>query len=165
LPVANSQGTLTAIDWLKGETKDMMPSFAVGNSQYLLNGGNLALDHPLDQSGNCFVWNGAGKIGLYTFGTAYSGLLQSSASGIPMKAQLFFGSDGTLYGNEVDGGRVLRAIVPQYRLDASSPGSISSPTNLRVDGTAAGGKTWTLSAPGSVLLGNGFTVKQGQLSA
>ena len=111
--VVNNQGTLTGIDWLTGATKDMTPTFAVGDSPYLLNGGNLALD----QTGNCFVWNGQGKIGLFTFGNAFSGLLQSSASGIPMKAQLFFGGDGTLYANTVDGNRVLRAIVPQYNLD------------------------------------------------
>jgi hypothetical protein len=152
---AKNQGTLTAIDWLTGTIKPMAPTFAVGDSPYLLVGGNLASD----QTGNRFVWNGAGDNGLFTFGTAFSGLMKSSASGIPMKAQLFFGGDGTLYASTVDGDRVLRAIVPQYTLSADSDANISSPTHLRVDGPA--GKTTVLKAAGSVLLGPGFTVKQG----
>ena len=107
--VANGKGTLTGINWLTGAKNDMAPTFTVGDSPYLLVGGNLGR---YDQTGNRFVWNGKGDIGLYTFGTAFSGLLASSASGIPMQAQLFFGSDGTLYANTVDGDRVLRAIVP-----------------------------------------------------
>ncbi len=153
--VAKNQGTLTAIDWLTGATKEMAPSFAVGTSPYLLAGGNLASD----QTGNRFVWNGAGDVGLFSFGTDFSGRLQSSASGIPMKAQLFFGGDGSLYASTVDGDRVLRAIVPQYTLSANSDANISSPTHLRVDGPA--GKTTVLKAAGSVLLGPGLTVKQG----
>ena len=142
--VANSQGTLTGIDWLTGATKAMASTFAVGDSPYLLVGGNLASD----QTGNRFVWNGAGTIGLYTFGTAFSGLLPSSASGIPMQAQLFFGSDGTLYANTVDGDRVLRAIVPQYTLSANSKADISSPTHLWVDGVVDTGKATVLKAAG-----------------
>jgi hypothetical protein len=155
--VTKSQGILTGIDWLTGATKALAPTFAVGDSPYLLVGGNLALD----QTGNRFVWNGKGDIGLYTFGTAFSGPLASSASGIPMQAQLFFGSDGTLYANTVDGDRVLRAIVPRYTLSADSKADISSPTHLWVDGVVDTGKKTELKAAGSVLLGPGFTVKPG----
>ena len=112
----------------------------------------------MDLDGNRFVWNGAGDIGLYAFGTAFSRRLEVLAGGIPSKAQFIFGGEGTLYANDVDG-RVLRAIVPQYTLSPDFNGNISSPTHLRVVGTA--GNTTVLKAAGSVLLGPGFTVKLG----
>lgn len=153
--VADQRGTLTGIDWLTGSTKALAPAFAVGDSPYLLNGGNLATD----QAGTRFVWNGAGEVDLFAFGTAFSGRLQSAAGGIPVKAQLLFGGDGTLYANTVEGDRVLRAIVPQYTLSADSDANIYSPTHLWVDGQA--GQTTVLKAGGNVLLGPGFTVRQG----
>jgi hypothetical protein len=133
----------------------MAPTFAVGDSPYLLNGGNLASD----QAGTRLVWNGAGEVDLFAFGSAFSGRLHSSAGGIPMPAQLLFGGDGTLYANTVGGDRVLRAIVPQYTLSAGSDANIYSPTHLWVDGLA--GQTTELKAAGNVLLGPGFTVRQG----
>jgi hypothetical protein len=153
--VANGNGTLTAIDWLSGATTDMTPAFGVGSSPYLLAGGNLASD----LSDNRFVWNGAGDTGLYVFGASFSGPLQLPASGIPMKAQLMFGGDGTLYANTVEGDRVLRAIVPQYTLSEGNSANIVSPTHLRVDGTV--GNSAVLKAGGNVLVGPGFTVRQG----
>jgi hypothetical protein len=105
------------------------------------------------------VWNGAGEVDLFAFGSAFSGRLHSSAGGIPMPAQLLFGGDGTLYANTVEGDRVLRAIVPQYTLSAGSDANIYSPTHLWVDGLA--GQTTVLKAAGNVLLGPGFTVRQG----
>jgi hypothetical protein len=74
---------------------------------------------------------------------------------------LFFGSDGTLYapGPANANDRALKAILPQYTLVDGSAADIRSPTHLRVDGTAT--MDTTLTAPGSVFLGNGFTVKQG----
>ena len=144
-----------AIDWLTGSTSPVPAAFTVAASPYLLNGGNLAMD----QDGNIFVWNGAGsEPGLYAFGPALSGLLASPDNGIPAKTQLYFGSDGTLYANGVDG-RVLRAIVPQYTLDTDSGVDISSPTHLRVVGSV--NKDTTLAAGGTVFLGNGFAVKRG----
>ncbi len=77
--------------------------------------------------------------------------------GIPTNAQLYFGTDGTLYANAP--GDVLRAIVPQYTLSANSAAKITSPTHLRVDGEVV--KDTELKAGGSVLLGTGFKVKQG----
>jgi hypothetical protein len=153
--VADQRGTLTGIDWLTGATRAMAPTFAVGDSAYLLNGGNLASD----QSGTRFLWNGAGEVDLFAFGSAFSGRLHSAASGIPEQAQLLFGGDGTLYANTVEGDRVLRAIVPQYTLSADSDANIYSPTHLWVDGHA--GKETVLKAAGNVLLGPGFTVRQG----
>ncbi|MBK7954126.1 MAG: PQQ-binding-like beta-propeller repeat protein [Candidatus Accumulibacter sp.] len=153
--VADRQGTLTGVDWLTGSTMVMASTFAVGDSPYLLNGGNLASD----QAGTRLVWNGAGEVDLFAFGSAFSGRLHSSAGGIPMPAQLLFGGDGTLYANTVGGDRVLRAIVPQYTLSAGSDANIYSPTHLWVDGLA--GQTTELKAAGNVLLGPGFTVRQG----
>jgi outer membrane protein assembly factor BamB len=153
--VADQRGTLTGIDWLTGSTKAMAPTFAVGDSPYLLNGGNLASD----QAGTRFLWNGAGEVGLFAFGPTFSGRLHSAASGIPQQAQLLFGGDGTLYANTVKGDRVLRAIVPQYTLSADSDANIYSPTHLWIDGPA--GQTTVLKAAGNVLLGKGFTVRRG----
>ncbi|WP_291986648.1 PQQ-binding-like beta-propeller repeat protein [Candidatus Accumulibacter sp. ACC007] len=153
--VADELGTLTGIDWLTGATKAMAPTFTVGDSPDLLNGGNLALD----QAGTRFVWNGAGDVDLFAFGSAFSGRLHSSTAVIPMRAQLLFGGDGTLYANPVKGDRVLRVIVPKYTLSAGSDANIYSPTHLWVDGLAD--QTTVLKAAGNVLLGPGFTVRQG----
>jgi hypothetical protein len=153
--VADQRGTLTGIDWLTGSTRAIAPTFAVGDSAYLLNGGNLASD----QAGTRFVWNGAGEVDLFAFGSAFSGRLHSPAGGIPEQAQLLFGGDGTLYANTVEGDRVLRAIVPHYTLSADSDANIYSPTHLWVDGAA--GQSTVLKAAGNVLLGKGFTVRRG----
>ena len=153
------RGMLTGIDWLTGATKAMTPYFEVGDSPYLLNGGNLALD----QAGTLFVWDLADEGDLTALGTAFSGRLHSPGGGIPVQARLLFGGDGTLYANTVGGDRVLRAIVFQYTLDAHFDTSIYSPTHLWVDGPA--GQTTVLKAAGNVLLGPGFTVRQGSTLA
>lgn len=154
--IANGQGTLEAIGWLDGSTKTLGRelSLDVADSSYLLNGGNLTMD----RDGNCFVWNGDGSVGLYAFSADFSGRLETIKSGIPAKARLLFGNDGTLYVQGVDDG-ILRAIVPQYTLGADTGTDISSPTHLRVDGMVS--RATTLKAGGSVLLGPGFTVKKG----
>ena len=155
--VGNSQGTVEEIDWLNGTAADLKPQFGVGDSPYLLQGGNLAIDQPA----NRLVWNGKGgkDLGLYAFGLSFSGLVPANqSSGIPEKAQLYFGGDGTLYANDISG-RTLWAIVPQFTLKPDSAANISSPTNLRVDGTV--GKNTVLKAGGTVLLGPGFGVQKG----
>ena len=152
--VASNNGTLKAINWLTGSTTDATPQLNAA-SLYLLNGGNLAMD----QTGNRFVWNGVSNGGLYAFGNAFSGLLKSSAAGvIPVRTQLYFGGDGTMYANDVDG-RTLWAVVPQYTLGADSGVDMASPTNMRADGTVT--RDTKLAAGGGVILGPDFKVRKG----
>jgi hypothetical protein len=148
---------------------------AFADDSWLWNGGNLAMD----ASDNVFFWeNGT----LYGYQTTSSirptpaesrqpsvsklfawmqakGSGSSPPPGLPKELELLFGAEGTLFAQDSKTGAAF-ALIPTYHLPTAER-SISSPTNLRVDGTAEGGETWTLQAPGSVLLGNGFTVKQG----
>jgi hypothetical protein len=152
--VANGVGTLKAVNWLNGATTDVTPLLKPA-SPYLLSGGNLTTD----EAGNRYVWNGAADGGLYAFGAAFNGLLNPSAAGvIPVRTQFYFGGDGTMYANDIDG-RTLWAVVPQYTLGADSGANIYSPTHLRADGTVT--KDTTLAAGGSVILGADFKVRQG----
>ena len=155
--VTGTQGQLKAIGWLTGSVQPVGTEFRVDDSSYLLNGGNLAID----QTGNILVWNGT-EAKLYAFSPAGpSGVSPAVLAGLAADSLLLFGSDGTLYApaSSNSANRMMRAILPQYTLIDSSNAIISSPTNLRVDGTV--NKATTLSAPGSVFLGSGFTVKQG----
>jgi hypothetical protein len=160
--VKNGQGNLTAIDWLVGTPQPKSPTFPVAASSDLLNIGNNGGSLAVDQAGNVFVWNGT-DVKLYSFTPSGSvaELPLATASGLTVGSRLAFGSDGTLYvaDSSNSASRTLRAIVPQYTLVNNSNPTISSPTHLRVDGTVD--KAATLSAPGSVFLGNGFTVKRG----
>jgi hypothetical protein len=150
--VAGKQGTLNAIDWFTG-IKTAAPGGGVGDSTFLLNGGNLVVD----QEQSVFVWNGAPRQdSISGFNSSLTEIL-IKVDGLEPESQLFFGTDGTLYAGKKKA--VLRAIIPQYTLDTESSATLSSPTHLRVVGTVA--KNTTLSAPGSVLLGDGFTVKHG----
>lgn len=158
-----TNGTLEVIDWLPKKsvtevTKVTKLDFKVAEESYLVNGGNLAMD----LNGECFIWNKADKkIGLYALGAGNLKLIDVN-SDIPSKAQLFFGSDGTLYAYGIDD-RILKAIVPRYTFkSAADADKISSPTHLRVDGTVSMvSKETTLTAAGIVILGPEFTVKQG----
>jgi hypothetical protein len=155
------RGTLIAIDWLSGNETSWDRHFPVGSSSpYLLNGGNLALD----KDGHVFIWNGdGGQSNLYGFQSSLSRIFDAVISDFPPESQLLFGTDGTLYANDVKG-RILRAILPEYKLgEETGDTNIHSPTHLRVDGTAGGNKQWTLSAGGSVILGKKCTVKKGTI--
>lgn len=160
--VKSGQGTLKAINWLSGSAHSQAPSFSVAASPDLLNiasnGGVLGVD----KHGAVFVWDGNGvKLYVFTPQGSVAALPLAASSGFTVGSRLAFGSDGTLYladaGNAAN--RTLRAIVPQYTLEKVSAEKIFSPTHLRVDGIVD--KNTELTAPGSVFLRDGFTVKQG----
>jgi hypothetical protein len=142
------------------ETKNVDTSFSLGNGTtdepYLLNGGNLAVD----RDGNVLVWTGY-KATFSAFSPT-TRALSTTLESVSTRAQLLFGTDGTLYAASVGNTRELRAIVPKYTIPVGATGGVvSSPTHLIVDGTAGSDTPWTLSAPGRVQLGNGFTVTKG----
>ena len=160
--VRNGQGSLKALAWLAGSEQTATPSFAVSDSSDLLNAGSNGGSLAIDKDGNVLVWNGT-DLKLYVFKPSGSvtELPLAPSSGITVGSRVLFGSDGTLYAVDSTNtaSRTLRAIVPQYTLADSSSPILSSPTHLRVDGTA--NKDTTLSASGNVIVGAEFKVKPG----
>lgn len=148
----SSPARLVSINGQSGaiEHRDTAPQLNVVDASALWSGGNLAMD----TKGSVFFWeNGT----LYGYAAGASQLFARNIAGLPSNLELLFGSDGTLYAQDSNNG-ALSALIPSYQLPTPSD-SISSPTHLRVDGNV--NKDTTLSASGSVFLGNGFTVKQG----
>jgi hypothetical protein len=160
--VKTGQGTLTAINWLSGSAQPQAPSFPVAVSPDLLNiagnGGVLGVD----KGGAIFVWDGNGvKLYVFTPQGSVAALALATPSGLTVGSRLAFGSDGTLYLADASSAanRTLRAVVPQFTLEKVSAEKIFSPTHLRVEGIVD--KNTELTVPGSVFLGDGFTVKPG----
>ena len=133
------------------EKSDTELQLAVAGASELWSGGNLAMD----ASGNVFFVE---QRTLYGYRSGVKLEFASLIDGLPEKLELLFGSEGTLYAQNSQNG-ALTALIPSYHLPGTVS-SISSPTHLRVDGTAGENKEWVLSAPGSVILGNGFTVQK-----
>jgi hypothetical protein len=133
------------------EKRDTELQLAVAGASELWSGGNLAMD----ASGNVFFVE---QRTLYGYRSGVKLEFASLVDGLPEKLELLFGSEGTLYAQNSQNG-ALTALIPSYHLPGTVS-SISSPTHLRVDGTAGENKEWVLSAPGSVILGNGFTVQK-----
>ncbi len=162
---ADKKGQLTSAGWLDDFPKSVQnigEPFSLDAEPYLVNGGNLAAD----RDGNVLVWTGYEAI-FVAFSPNPPALPPTTLGGAAKKAQLLFGTDGTLYAANVDD-RALRAIVPSFTIPTrvtpegvvKSASVVSSPTHLLVDGTAGDETSWTLSAQGHLLLGNGFTVKK-----
>ncbi len=132
---------------------------AFADGSWLWKGGDLALD----ASDNVFFWENGTLYGYQTKPSASKlfAWTQEKGSGgspphaLPEKLELLFGSDGTLFAQKSETGAF--ALIPTYNLPTTEA-SISSPTNLRVDGTVTTNNT--VRAQGSVLLGNGFTVSK-----
>ena len=143
------------------DSKNKNAAFA--NDSWLWNGGNLAMD----AGDNVFFWENGTLYGYQTKPSASKlfAWKQPEGSNLPQNLELLFGAEGTLFAQHCENDECratagVFALIPTYSWPTAAA-SISSPTNLRVDGTATSGKTWTLDAPGSLFLGNGFTVKQG----
>jgi hypothetical protein len=146
--VSEGRGTLMAIHWLEGTVRAQGKDFVVGDSPFVLNDGNIAVDG----EGNYFTWS-----------TADEGVLitrESSRLSVPLsKARFLFNPvSGTLYLNTVEG-RGLSAVIPSYKLEGHQSRTLSSPTHLLVEGKAGG--TTSLHADGSLLFGRSFTVPSG----
>ena len=140
------------------KTKGKEPLAISTDTPYLLQGGNLAAD----KDGNVFVWNGSATLGeLKGFGPSLDLLFTQNLAGqLEPASNLFFATDGTLYGAQQRS--TLRAIVPYYSLTGvTSPITITSPTHLWVGGSMSNGKANTLAAAETVILGDGFEVGSG----
>ena len=160
--VKNSQGTLTAINWLSGSAQPQAPSFSVATSPDLLNIASNGGVIGVDTDGVVYVWDGNNvKLYIFTPKGSVAALPLATSSGLTVGSRLAFGSDGTLYLADASNAanRTLRAVVPQFTLEKVSAEKIFSPTHLRVDGIVD--KNTELTAPGSVILRDGFTVKPG----
>ena len=115
------------------------------------------------------VVDAAGNVILWANNTLYGFTNQSAQSfaakpepALPPDPQLMFGPDGTLYAlNDSRNSMTVSALIPSLTLNANSPVSVYSPTQLEATGVAASGKKWTLESFGSVILGNGFQVQSG----
>lgn len=118
----------------------------------------------VDSAGNVVFW---AKNALYGFNNESNALFAPTTPdpALLSDSQLLFGPGGTLYAVNRSGDFVsVSALIPALTLSADSKPSISSPTQLRVTGVAAkrpDGQAWTLTAGGSVILGNGFEVLNG----
>ena len=161
--VDGSKAYVEYLDPLTGtETRSTQPFVVPKDEPYLQKGGNLAAD----AEGNIFVWNGqAAPPDFKGFNKSLvSRFTQEITGKLEVKSNLFFGTDGTLYAGAQQS--TLSAMVPYYSLHGTTdPVTITSPTNLWVtgEGTTAAvlkGKGNTLTAPGSVILGPNFTVKE-----
>jgi hypothetical protein len=118
----------------------------------------------VDSAGNVVFW---AKNALYGLNNESNALFAPTTPdpALLSDSQLLFGPGGTLYAVNRSGDFVsVSALIPALTLSADSKPSISSPTQLRVTGVAAkrpDGQAWTLTAGGSVILGNGFEVLNG----
>ena len=148
----SSPARLVSIKAVTGEIENgqTAPQITVAETSDLWSGGNLAMD----TKGNIFFWeNGI----FYGYGNDNQ-LFARKLPGLPSSVELLFGSDGTLYLQDSRIGS-LSALIPSYQLPNAQSANISSPTNLRVEGTVD--KDTRLSAGGSVTLSTEFKVKQG----
>ena len=147
------------------ETKAPPPLEVPKDGLYLLEAGNLTVD----ADGNVFLWNGQTASGVFQGLHASDASFQSIfeqkiGGGLEKNANLFFGTDGTLYAGAQKSG--LYAIVPYFSLTGMMlPVAFTSPTNLWIEGEGAApavltGTDNTLAAT-SVLLGPNFTVEKG----
>jgi hypothetical protein len=123
----------------------------------------------LTAAGGNPVVDAAGNMIFWANNTLYGFTNQSAQSfaakpepALPPDPRLMFGPDGTLYAvNELRNSMTVSALIPSLTLNAQSPVSVYSPTQLEATGVAAAGKKWTLESFGSVVLGNGFQVQSG----
>ncbi len=148
----SSPARLVSVNALMGtiENRQTAPQITVAETSELWSGGNLAMD----AKGNIFFWeNGI----FYGYGGAAQ-LFARNLAGLPSGVELLFGSDGTLYLQDSKIGS-LSALIPSYQLPNTQSANISSPTNLRVEGTVD--KDTRLSAGGNVTVSAEFKVKQG----
>ena len=132
------------------DTQAITDLASVADGSWLWNGGNPVMDH----DGNVVFWENQR---LFGYGPGNNQRFAAKIPSLPKELELSFGTDGTLYATDKAG--ALWAIFPQSKLDASSPGLISSPTHLGVDGNVA--KEIILRAHGSLIVGPGFSVTQG----
>lgn len=115
------------------------------------------------------VVDAAGSVIVWANNTLYGFTSQSAQSfaakpepALPADPQLMFGPGGTLYAvNDSRNFVTVSALIPSLTLNANSPVSVYSPTQLETTGVAAAGKKWTLESLGSMILGNGFQVQRG----
>jgi hypothetical protein len=114
----------------------------------------------VDSAGNVVFW---ASNTLYGFaGQAGQSFAAKPEPALPPDPQLMFGPGGTLYAvSDLRNSMTVSALIPSFTLNAASPISVYSPTQLEATGVAAAGKKWTLESFGSMILGNGFQVQSG----